>query len=222
MRIQINLESTINQAKSHNQPIYYIYAKDTYKNNTICNSIKRKFLSISDTKSNALCGILPLSIGMKLALTVNIYVRDGMTNGAQGILQKIVYDNTTQVIESTDTNKTKNIIIDKPPKYIVIKLLNNTAGAYDSLPTNHVPIYPIKQKCKYTHKIENGSTITREFQRTQLPITPAFAFTEFKCQGATLEKAIIDLNDGNIRSGVYVMLSRVQKLQNIMILRPFK
>jgi len=158
---------------------------------------------------------------MKLSLTINICVRDGMTNGTQGILREFVYNNPAELVENTCNDNSRSIIIDKPPKYIVIELLNHTSGIYDNLPSNYVPVYPVKLKCKYTHKIEDGSSITRDFQRTQLPVTPAFAFTEFKCQGATLEKAIVDLNDGNIKSGVYVMLSRVQKLQDLMILRPF-
>ncbi|CAG8851978.1 4084_t:CDS:2 [Racocetra persica] len=94
-----------------------------------------------------------------------------------------------------------------------MELLNHKPGLYDNLPLNNVPIYPIKQKCKFTHKVKYVTKITREFQRTQLPITPAFALTEFKCQ--------VDLDGGKIGASVYVMLSRVQRLEDIMILRPF-
>ncbi|CAG8528287.1 24356_t:CDS:2 [Cetraspora pellucida] len=200
LQIQINLEATIKHAKYNNQPVYYICTKDTYKDRSLHGNIRQKFLSVSDTKSNTLCGILPLSIGMKLALTINICMHDGMVNRAQGILRKIVYDSTSMIVENTDIGEGKSIIIDRPPKYIVLELLNHTPGTYDSLSLNHISIYPIKQKYKYVHKIENGTNMTREFQRIQLPVTPAFVFTEFKCQGATLEKAIIDFNDSNIKS----------------------
>ena len=105
-------------------------------------------------------------------------------------------------------------------RYIFEKI-SHKPGLYDGLPSNHVPIYPIKRECQYVHKVKGDQDIIRKFQRTQLPITPAFAFTEFKCQGATLNKAIIDLNGGHNGAGVYVMLSRVQRLKDMMILRSF-
>lgn len=195
-------------------------AEDSYKNKPIYGNTREKFLSVSDTKSNPLCGILPLSIGMKIALTVNICTNDGMVNGAQGILRNIIY-NSESSIQENQTNNKKVITFDKPPKFVVIELLNNEPGSYEQLPPKHVPIYPIKRKCKYTCKTRDGSEITHEFQRIQLPITPAFALTEFKCQGTTLKKIIVDLEGGKIGAGVYVMLSRVKKLEDIVILRPF-
>ncbi|CAG8681747.1 5980_t:CDS:10, partial [Cetraspora pellucida] len=131
---------------------------------------------------------------MANTLTVNICIKDGMTNSAQGILREIVYDDTAAIIKSLSVDKGKSIIIDKPPKYIIIELLNYASCKYDNLPSNH---------------------------RTQLLVTSAFTFTEFKCQGVILEKAIVDLNDDNIKSGVYVMLSHIQRLQDVMILWPF-
>ncbi|CAG8622967.1 3960_t:CDS:1 [Diversispora eburnea] len=113
------------------------------------------------------------------------------------------------------------IIFDRPPKYIVIELLNCKPGLYDDLPPDNVLNYPVKQKYKYVCKTRNGSSINREFQKTQLPITPASAITEFKCQGTTLKKAIVGLDGGKIRAGVYIILSCVQKLKDVMILRPF-
>ncbi|CAG8631728.1 15290_t:CDS:2, partial [Cetraspora pellucida] len=137
LRIQLNFEATIKHTRYHNQPTYFVCAKDTYHDKSLC-----------------------------------------------GILSKIVYDDTSLLVENTNNNG-KNIIIDKPPKYIIIGLLNCAPD------------------------------------RIQLPVTPAFALTEFKCQGATIKKAIVNLNGSNIRSGIYVMLSRVQRLQDIMILQPF-
>ncbi|CAG8771236.1 5176_t:CDS:2, partial [Cetraspora pellucida] len=198
LRIQINFEAAINYARDHNQLIHFICAEDTYKNRPVCGNIRRKYLSVMDTKSNALCGILPLSIGMKIAITTNICISDGMVNGAQGILRKIVYDTTSTMEENVNSDGNKAVTFSKPSKYIVIEILNHNSGPYDHLLPNNVPIYPIKRKCKYTHKIKNGVNIAREFQRTQLPITPAFAITEFKCQSTTLKK-----------------------LEDIMILRPF-
>ncbi|CAG8592989.1 24138_t:CDS:1 [Cetraspora pellucida] len=158
---------------------------------------------------------------MKIALTVNICTNDGIVNGAQGILHRIIYDIESPIEEIVNIDGEKSITLNKPSKYVIIELLNHKPGAYTNLPPNHVPVYPIKQRCKYKCKIRDGSDITREFQRFQLPVTPAFAITDFKCQGTTLKKVIVDLDGGKIGAGIYVMLSQVQKLNNIMILRPF-
>jgi hypothetical protein len=221
LRVQINFEATIKHARNHNQLVYYICAEDIYKKKPVTGNIRRKFLSVSDTKTNTLCGILPLSIGMKVALTVNICTNDGMANGAQGILREIIYDAAFPIMNNRSIDGKKDIILNKPPKYVVIEMLNHIPGLYDGLLPNHVPIYPIKRECQYTHNIQGGSKLTRKFQRTQLPITPGFAFTEFKCQGATLGKVVVDLHGGHIGAGIYVMLSRVQRLEDIMLLRPF-
>ena len=55
-----------------------------------------------------------------------------------------------------------------------------------------------------------------------VPLTPAFAFTDFKCQRCTLQKTIVDLaGSGKSHNSVYVMLSRVQRLEDLIILRSF-
>ena len=62
------------------------------------------------------------------------------------------------------------------------------------------------------------------FRRLQLPLSVSFAFTQHKSQGQTLRKAIVDLVPVNQVSGIefaYVPLSRVRKLEDLTILRPF-
>ena len=39
---------------------------------------------------------------------------------------------------------------------------------------------------------------------------------------ATLQKAVVDFAEGSTSTGVYVMLTRVQRLTDLLILRPFK
>src|SRR5262249_46975963 len=89
-------------------------------------------------------------------------------------------------------------------------------------PPNHVPVYPVKAPCVHTIRRRDGNQIRHSFQRFQLPLTPAFAFTDYKCQGRTFQKAIVDLAEGATSTGIYVMLSRVRRLEDLLILRPFK
>ncbi|KAJ7018537.1 hypothetical protein C8F04DRAFT_977181 [Mycena alexandri] len=56
--------------------------------------------------------------------------------------------------------------------------------------------------------------------RKQIPILPAYAYTDFKSQGRTLDFVIVDLATAR-GQGVYVMLSRVKSLKGLAILRWF-
>jgi hypothetical protein len=156
---------------------------------------------------------------MKVVLTVNICTNDGLANGAQGILRQIVY-NPDSI--DTQSSRGKAIVLKRPPKYVVVELIGRASGAYNSLAENHVPVEPVKAACVHTIWRRDGSQIRRNFQRFQLPLTQAFAFTDYKCQGRTIQKAIVDLAEGVTSTGVYVMLSRVRRLEDLLILRPFK
>ena len=142
-----------------------------------------------------------------------------MANESQGILRQIVYDE-----DSIDyaSSRRKVVVLKKPPKYGVVELLGRTPGAYVNLPPNHVPVYPVKATCVYTIWRRDGTKIQHSFQRFQLPLTPAYAFTDYKCQRQTFQNAIVDLAEGMTSTGMYVMLFRVRSLEDLLILRPFK
>jgi len=219
VRVQLNFDVTKEHARDREQPLIFSCAENYYHRKFITGNNRLKFLSAPDTKENVLSGILPLSLGMKVVLTVNICVPDGLANGAQGTLRQIVYDKDSVDLSS---QRGKIIVLKCPPKYVVIELFDKSPGSYEGLPPNHVPIYPLKRGCVYTFWRHDGSKIQRNFQRWQLPLAPAFAFTDYKCQGQTLKKVIVDLANDNGNISTYVMLSRVQKLENLLILRPFK
>ena len=219
VRVQINFDAARQHASDSRQPIIYSCAVDTYRKIPLTGRHRRAFLSTPDTKENSLAGILPLSIGMKVVLTINVCTNDGLANGAQGILRKIVYDQ--DAIDHSCSRQGKAIVLKKPPKYVVVELSGGSCGTYGSLPENHVPVYPIKRACVRTIWQHQGDKLLKRFQRFQLPLTPAFAFTDYKCQGRTLQKTIVDLAGGCSTVGAYVMLSRAQRLEDLLILRPF-
>ena len=63
--------------------------------------------------------------------------------------------------------------------------------------------------------------------RSHFPLVPLFSCTAHKSQGQTLKKAIVDLIPAYGKSNAvgiefaYVPLSRVRRLQDLTILRPF-
>ncbi len=65
-----------------------------------------------------------------------------------------------------------------------------------------------------------GKNVT--IQRSQLPVFPAFAMTDYKAQGKTMPLVILDLESSRSRQSAYVMLSRATSLETLLVLRPFK
>ncbi|CAF1293661.1 unnamed protein product [Adineta ricciae] len=61
-------------------------------------------------------------------------------------------------------------------------------------------------------------------KRRALPLVPAYSITTHKSQGQTLNKVVINLklpNDTDDIAAVYVPLSRVKRLDDLIILRHF-
>ena len=98
------------------------------------------------------------------------------------------------------------------------------------LDPNHIPIFPRKGYFKVGIKGQNqGKKTYKEVRvnRTHFPIVPRFSCTSHKSQGMTLNKAIVDLvRPANYKGAIntsfaYVPLSRVRRLDDLTILRPF-
>ena len=62
----MNFDMTRQHAHGHHQLLIYSCAEDTYRGVRLTGRNRRNFLPAPDTKENTLCGILPLSIGMRV------------------------------------------------------------------------------------------------------------------------------------------------------------
>ncbi|CAG8676525.1 5500_t:CDS:2, partial [Cetraspora pellucida] len=63
--VLLNLNATIEYAQQNKQLLIYFCTEDSYNRTILIRKIQQSFLSTSDTKDNALCSILPLSINIK-------------------------------------------------------------------------------------------------------------------------------------------------------------
>ena len=118
------------------------------------------------------------------------------------------------------TNNTHLIHFRYPPRYVLVKLLHTKAPTLQGLSPNVLAITPITKTFTMT---KDGCKIT--INRTQLPLTLAYAFTDYRGQGQTLRPVIVDI--GRPPSGrltpfnIYVALSRGTGRENIRLLRDF-
>ena len=87
-----------------------------------------------------------------------------------------------------------------------------------------IPISPI-QKSYWLNLTENSKKVVRTITRKQLPITAAYALTDYRTQGQTIPAVILDLAPpptGKLSLfNLYVALSRSSGRQTIRLLRDF-
>lgn len=100
-------------------------------------------------------------------------------------------------------------------------LMNGSLGIVTSLTPNsaYVKFDHIKQPYLVT-AVKSKFQILRKFfiRREQLPLILAYAVTIHKCQGLSLDCAIVDLSDRIFSPGMaYVALSRVRTLDGVYL-----
>lgn len=145
---------------------------------------------------NHLDGSLLLSIGMKVILTENVFKYLGATNGALGILERVIYERTRDG--------------DPELKCLVIRI-----GEAES--SISVPI--LRTDTRTQLRFPNGKSL--HVHRSQFPIAGGYAITDYKAQGSSFASAIINLNNSRGPSN-YVKLSRVKSLDGLYIHSDFK
>ena len=154
---------------------------------------------------------LKIKVGAKVMLTYNVDTSDGLTNGAFGELAGIM--------EDSKGNITK----------LVVKFDQQTIGKekrrLNPEISRRYPDGTIIEKVNFPFSISKSKTsIVNTANVIQFPIRLAFACTAHKVQGATIpkpKKLIINVTDAFAAAMIYVMLSRVCSLDQILILNEF-
>lgn len=165
-------------------------------------------------KSPSLASRVQLAIGMKCMVTFNVNTEQDIANGSRGTVYGIVLDEREEVSEGP------KVTLKYPPAYVLVKLDRTKAPKLDGLPEGVVPIVPIR-KDFYINVGRRRVKVTR----IQLPITPAYAFTDYRSQGQTIEYVIVDIgwppSGGLTAFNAYVALSRSSGAATIRLLRDF-
>ena len=154
---------------------------------------------------------LKLKIGAKIILIHNIDTSDGLTNGQFGELVGVI--------------KSKDGDIDK----LVVKPLRKDAGVQNrrKFPglTKKYPECVIIERVSVNYPIrKRGGAVGSTATLVQFPVKLAFAITSHKIQGQTIPKplkVVYDINSIFEEAQGYVMLSRVQKLNQVYIIDKF-
>ena len=168
---------------------------------------------------------LMLAKGMKVMVTLNIHTDLDIANGTRGEIVDIVLNPN----EPEFKQDAKEIKLQKQPLYVLVKIENTRLSALPGLEKGVIPIAPVGKSMKIgaTAKKKKSKNAIPEFTvtRRQLPMTAAYAFTDYRAQGQTIPRVVVDI--AHTPSGqmslfnAYVALSRSRGRETIRLLRKY-
>ena len=188
---------------------------------------QRALLRLPDSDTASRLSALPLVVGMRVILRVNLQTQLGLVNGAEGTVVSVRLNPLERlpadVYPTGKTQLPRTYHLRFLPVYVVVRFdkLALRSKLNGVLHPRDVMIAP--KACYFQYSKFSGSKWT--IKRTQLPLTPCQSMTVPLVQGKTLDPLIVDLNiddaHGHKMTQLYVMLSRGQQLANLRLLRPF-
>lgn len=154
--------------------------------------------------SSPIAGILRLCRGMPVMIKQNVATELGVTNGAEA----------TVVSWISRTTPSQRLVLE----VLFVELSNPaTPVQLPNLPPNVVPLTPRAESVKVV--LPSASSVS--ISRTQIPVIPNFAMTDYASQGRTRPFNPVDLRYCWTHQSVYTCLSRGSSLDGILILRDF-
>jgi hypothetical protein len=209
-------------ARETGQRVVWSPAEDTAKADALIHdkdlrAKKKEWLQYHHRKCNSLWGMLPLVVGMRVALVDHLDRSDKcLLRGSTGTLLSWVLDPR----EPDHANK-GDIILRYPPKALIVRF-DDSKWSLDGMPEPGT--YPVKLQTKCWHVDSNRKQPVLRVSRKQLPVGPDYARTAYSTQGLTLDAAFVDLCFDEITNiaTAYVALSRVRSADDILIMQPFE
>jgi hypothetical protein len=129
---------------------------------------------------------IELAIGVPVMVTINIHTDLDVANGVQGRIQAIVLDERERLVTTKDNYVVQ---LQYPPRYILARLDQTKAPLLQGLEENVIPVIPVTKTF-----IISKDGIKKTVHRTQLPLSLAYAFTDYQSQGQTLDPVIVDIS----------------------------
>ena len=213
-------QAALRKACSENgQRLLICQAEDTIKNRPL--SLRERYALAqwgsgdSRRKRKDLPESIELAVGMKVMVTNNVATDLDITNGARGFIVDIILNSEEPPLQDGSVITLKYL-----PQCILIKLSRTHAARLDGLDDGIIPIFPAKSSMQIVLDRK-----TKTVTRYQYPITAAYCFTDYRSQGQTIPRVIIDIASppsGKLSLfNLYVALSRSSGRETIRLLREF-
>ena len=193
---------------------YVVYANDQTNGQPLTKRQRLATAHLTLDETQKLPHKIEIVKGMKAMILMNISTDSDLANGSRGIIEDIILDP-----REGEPTRSSSICLRYPPAVILFRPLFGRNQKFPGLPVGVVPIFPTCRRFKIGGR--SGVFIDRE----QYALTPAYAFTDFKSQGQTIESVIVDLArppSGKLTGfNSYVALSRSRGKSTIRLLRDF-
>ena len=163
-----------------------------------------RWLQYHDKDTSNLMGMLPLAIGMPVALTEHVDRSEKqLLRGTRGIVHSWVWPE------------------DQPRPSIVYVKFDGAEWQLEGI--DEPGVYPIVPRSSPWYLDKGRKVKTLKVKRTQLPLTPAYAMTAHASQGKTLRAVLLDLQvDKRVNPTIgTVATTRVRSREDVLIMRPF-
>ena len=222
VRTQWNSAAIQKHCIQRHQRLYIFPAEDTIGGRPVTNEEKIAIItqgkgSKTHMERGGLTKEIELAIGAPVMVTLNIMTDLDVANGVRGVIDAIVLDERDRSVGTEDGHTVK---LRYPPRYVLVRLDRTKAPSLKGLSQNVIPIVPVKKSFTITK-----GTSKIAVNRKQLPLTLAYAFTDYRSQGQTLQPVMIDIGPppyGYLTAfNIYVALSRGTDRDNIRLLRGF-
>lgn len=156
-----------------------------------------------------------VAVGMRVMVILNIATESDLANGTRGTVVDIILDEREKDSPDVVNGVT---MLSYPPAAVLIKPDNPSNAQLPGLEAGILPIIP--SKGQFTIVLDDGTT--RSITRQQIALTGAYAFTDYKGQGQTMEYVVVDLRMPQGGQGVtpfsaYVALSRSRGRKTIRL-----
>jgi ATP-dependent exoDNAse (exonuclease V) alpha subunit len=167
-------------------------AHDTVKGRILTFNEERTVAERDGTRKRKNAGDLQrevhIAVGMEVMVTRNIETDLDITNGARGT----VVDIFLHPGEPDHDEEARTTSLTYPPAFILVKLNRTRASRLKGLDESVIPIEPITRTFRIDVH-EKGTKVTRTISRRQLPITAAYALTDYRAQGQTIGHVLVDI-----------------------------
>ena len=178
--------------------------KRTLKNGDINSGLQNILWNLRHSASDHIPGKLSLCIGMPVMIQHNEATELCITKGQEGHVvgwQAAIGPQGQNILD------TLFVKLDKPAKTIQL----------EGLPENVVPLTKLSSSIMCV----TPSDITIKITRSQVPVLPNFAMTDYASQGKTRALNVVDLNSCRSHMAYYTALSRSATSEGTVIVQGF-
>ncbi|KZV66485.1 hypothetical protein PENSPDRAFT_677021 [Peniophora sp. CONT] len=192
------------KAQKEGLHVTYLRAQDRIGGESVREDVQRRLLNLATGRTGDLLGVLPYIPGMKVMVQENTDMSHSTVNGSEGTLLHVELRKDEH---GHDIGVCAYVHVPKSGMNL------------EGLPRNVVPIYPVPKSYTYAVRKPDRTMGHVSISRLQLPIVPSYSYTDYKSQGRSLDRVVVDIAGCSKLQSLYVMLSRVRTMNGLALLR---